>query len=393
VKAMLTTQAAAGHFNPMATVADALVRAGRSVQFACTPSFCRSVRAVGFDAFPMGQDWSSRDLSETFPEFRNVPLDERNLWVNERLWGELLARSYYPDLVRLVSELAPDVIISGRAELAGPTVGEVLRVPWVVTSAGRVIAIEQFLSEIEPSRERWRAELGLPPDEAGQRLYRHLYVNMIPPSFVEGTLPPSALTVRPEPFDRPAGDPLPDWLQTPGSGTTAYVTLGSAYGYQFPELFSVAVDGVSRVVDHTLITSGPASEIADRLPRERHNVHVAGYISQERILPHADLVVCHGGSGTIFGALAHGVPVLVIADEQSDHEPNGRRCVELGVGAVLPVHGLTADAVAEAARALISDPTRAESSRGVRDALADLPGLDAAVGAIAEVAAGLSGNE
>lgn len=386
MRALLTTQAAAGHFNPMAGIADALAGAGWEVQFACTPAFCPIVRAAGFDAFPMGEDWSSRDLSETFPDFRSVPLDARNRWVNERLWGELLPRTYYPDLVRLVRDKVPDVIISGRAELAGPTVGEVLGIPWVVTSAGRVIAIEQFLSEVEPSRERWRAELGLPPDPAGEHLYERLYLNMLPPPFVEGGLPRSALTVRPESFSRPAGDPLPSWLQPPGSGTTAYVTLGSAYGYQFPELFGIAVEGVSRVVDHTLVTAGPASTLADRLPDGSEKVHVAGYIAQQRILPHADLVVCHGGSGTIFGALAHGVPVLVIADEQSDHMANGRRCVELGVGAVLAVDGLTADAIERAAGALLTDPATHEATRGLHRAIADLPGMDVAVDAIARIA-------
>lgn len=388
MRALLTTQAAAGHFNPMAALADALRSAGWAVQFACTPSFCRSVRAVGFDAHPMGEDWSSRDLSETFPEFRRVPLDERNRWVNERLWGELLPRSYYPDLVELVSDLDPDVIISGRAELAGPTVAEERGVPWVVTSAGRVIAIDRFLAEIEPTRERWRAELGLPPDPAADRLYGHLYLNMLPPMFIDGALPSSALTVRPESFGRPAGDPLPGWLVAPGSGTTAYVTLGSAYGYQFPELFGVAVEGVSRVVDHTLVTTGTASTLADRLPPERHGVHVAGYIAQPRILPHARLVVCHGGSGTVFGALSHGVPVLVIADEQSDHMANGRRCAELGVGAVLDVDELTVDAVALAAEALLADPVHGDAIRRVSGAIANLPGLDTAVGTIAKVAAG-----
>ncbi len=127
----------------------ALAASDWEVRFACIPSFCHSVRATGFDASPMGSDWSSRDLTETFPEFRDVPLDARNRWVNERLWSDLLPRGYYPDLVELVRDLAPDVIVSGRAELAGPTIGEELGVPWVVTSAGRVIGIRQFLSEGE----------------------------------------------------------------------------------------------------------------------------------------------------------------------------------------------------------------------------------------------------
>ena len=49
-----------------------------------------------------------------------------------------------------------------------------------------------------------------------------------------------------------------------------------------------------------------------------NNVFIEKYINADAILPYCDLAVCHGGNGTIYQALAHGVPVLGIAthDEQ-----------------------------------------------------------------------------
>ena len=45
----------------------------------------------------------------------------------------------------------------------------------------------------------------------------------------------------------------------------------------------------------------------------------------------AQLVVCHGGSGTVFGALAAGVPMVVVP-VFADQFENGRRVSERGAG-------------------------------------------------------------
>jgi hypothetical protein len=333
----------------------------------------------------LGQDWASRDLTESFPEFVDVPRQRRNRWVNERLWADLLPRRQLDELRGIAADFEPDLVISGRAELTGPTVAELAGIPHVLTSAGRVIALRSFLREIRVARERWRDELGLPPDPRGERLFGDLYVSMIPPIFFGDRLPRRRIVVRPESFGRPAGEAVPDWLRRHGTGSTGYVTLGSAYGYQFPHLFTTVVEGLADVMSNVLVTTGPAADRSDQLPRPAGDVGVAGYIAQSRVMPHIDVVVCHGGSGTIFGALAHGVPVLVIADEQSDHLANGHRCAELGVGAVLPAARITPDLVATAARTLLHRRV-AEASRRVQAAIANLPPVAAAARAIAEVA-------
>ena len=61
------------------------------------------------------------------------------------------------------------------------------------------------------------------------------------------------------------------------------------------------------------------------------NVRVEAWVEQAAVLPHAELVVCHGGSGTIFGALAAGVPVVVVP-LFADQFDNGRCVAEAGAG-------------------------------------------------------------
>ena len=58
-------------------------------------------------------------------------------------------------------------------------------------------------------------------------------------------------------------------------------------------------------------------------------------MEQADVFAQADLVVCHGGSGTAFGALAAGVPVVVVP-VFADQFENGRRIAEVGAGLVVP---------------------------------------------------------
>ncbi len=60
-------------------------------------------------------------------------------------------------------------------------------------------------------------------------------------------------------------------------------------------------------------------------------VFVARYLDADRVLEMADLVLCHGGNGTIYQALSHGVPILGIP-AIPDQAYNMRRVEALGIG-------------------------------------------------------------
>lgn len=70
------------------------------------------------------------------------------------------------------------------------------------------------------------------------------------------------------------------------------------------------------------------------------NVHVEAWIDHTRVLGEADLVVCHGGSGTVFGALAAGVPVVAIP-VFADQFENGRRIAETGAGLIVEANQMS----------------------------------------------------
>jgi UDP:flavonoid glycosyltransferase YjiC (YdhE family) len=61
------------------------------------------------------------------------------------------------------------------------------------------------------------------------------------------------------------------------------------------------------------------------------NARLVEWISYSRSMPHADLVVCHGGHGTLVRALASGAPVVVVPSG-GDQAENGARLQYSGAG-------------------------------------------------------------
>jgi UDP:flavonoid glycosyltransferase YjiC (YdhE family) len=65
------------------------------------------------------------------------------------------------------------------------------------------------------------------------------------------------------------------------------------------------------------------------------NARLYGWLRYSQVMAIADLVVCHGGHGTVARALGHGVPVLC-CPAAGDMAENGARVAWAGVGLSLP---------------------------------------------------------
>ncbi len=80
------------------------------------------------------------------------------------------------------------------------------------------------------------------------------------------------------------------------------------------------------------------------------------------LLPHAALLVHHGGIGTMARALEAGIP-QIICPHGYDQPDNGARIVDLGVGAVAEVSRSSGEAWASVARELLASEAVAEKLR------------------------------
>jgi UDP:flavonoid glycosyltransferase YjiC (YdhE family) len=110
------------------------------------------------------------------------------------------------------------------------------------------------------------------------------------------------------------------------------------------------------------------------------NVHVEPWIDQARVLDYADLVVCHGGSGTTLAALATGVP-LVMVPLFADQFENARRIAATQAGRVVETQIRTGGAWS------INAAAAPEITRSIEDVLGDASYRDQARAIAAEMTA------
>ena len=116
----------------------------------------------------------------------------------------------------------------------------------------------------------------------------------------------------------------------------------------------------------------------EALGPQPRNVRVEQYVPQSLLLPRCDLVVSHAGSGSVVGALAHGLP-MVLLPIGADQPLNAARCEALGVARVLdPFHATSAD-VADAAAEVLADESYRRSAERVQAEIEGLPGPEHAL--------------
>ena len=96
------------------------------------------------------------------------------------------------------------------------------------------------------------------------------------------------------------------------------------------------------------------------------------YIPQEQLLPHCAAVVTHGGAGSTLGALAFGLPLLIVP-QGADHFYNAERVVSAGAAVQLLPDRLTADSARDAVRRLLHDDTFRRAAQQIRTELDAMP--------------------
>ena len=95
------------------------------------------------------------------------------------------------------------------------------------------------------------------------------------------------------------------------------------------------------------------------------NVRVVDWVSYSRAMPACDVVVCHGGHGTVARALASGCAVVIVP-AAGDMNENAARVDWAGVGVRLPGRLLGARGLALAVGRALARPELREGARGLR---------------------------
>jgi len=162
------------------------------------------------------------------------------------------------------------------------------------------------------------------------------------------------------------------------------VTLGTIFNTESGDLLARIVGGVRELPVDVVATVGRTLDPAELGPQPS-NVRVERFIPQSDLLPRCAAAVTHAGSGSVAGALAHGVP-LVCVPIGADQPLNAARCVALGAGLALDPLSLTPDGARAAVSRVLVEPAYRRAAERLRDELAAQPPVAEAVGWIEALA-------
>src|SRR5690606_21323884 len=219
-------------------------------------------------------------------------------------------------------------------------VGEKLGVPSVRVAISLESLLEECLPSLLPVLDAHRVALGLRADGAAARLRAEPIVTQFPPALLPSA--PGAQLFRFRAEDALPAGPLP--LPLPASWheeelPLVYLTLGTITGSvsELRAAYRLVLAAVATLPARAPRTTGDALDpsLLGAIPAR---VHVERFVPQAKLLPHVRAVVCHGGSGTVLGALAAGVP-LVVLPLFADQPANAGEVARSGAGVNVPFAG------------------------------------------------------
>ncbi|MFC7613322.1 nucleotide disphospho-sugar-binding domain-containing protein [Actinokineospora soli] len=367
---LFTALSAHGHIYPLLPLARAVAARGDRVTFVTGADFHPLLTKLGFDTVEAGLG-----MHEAFGqaiEALGAPVDFRDPddpnkdRAVARVFGTVQPRAFLAALDPVFERDRPDLVVY---EVANPGAAIAARrrgIPAVSHGIARG-DITGIFPEFDRLLTEVAAEHGV-DISADPLMLADPYLDVYPASLQEHQHP-SRVPLRPVAFADPGE--LPAWVAA-HEQPLVYLTLGTAFGTA--EVLRVAIDGLADLPVRVLVAAGPQVD-ADELRGVPDSVTVLPWVPQADLLPHADLVVHHGGSGTTLGSLAQGLPQLFLP-QGADQFINADTITAAGIGRTLRGAEATSAAIGAAAAELLADDGARTAARAVADEIAAMPGPD-----------------
>jgi UDP:flavonoid glycosyltransferase YjiC (YdhE family) len=324
MRLIFTTWAWPSHLYAMVPVAWACRAAGHEVLVASQPELTGVISGTGLPAAPVG-----RDL-DAMAAFRDIlgPLAPPPGTDGPRVLGLLaaLAEAMVGDLIELAISWRPDIVVFEPTAFAGPLAAAAVGIPAVRHLYGTDLmsAAGRFLPGVlGPVSER--LDLGA-VDPYGEATVDPC------PGGLQVQVGSRRLPMRFVPHNGPGIFPaqmLP-WSRRP----RVCITWGTTLSRLDLRLFLAGrvARAVSGLDAEVVAAVTPAQRpLLGWLPA---SVRVVDSVPLHLLLPGCDLVISHGGAGTLLTAASYGLPQLLIP-RLPDHVRHAARLAEAGAGVVL----------------------------------------------------------
>jgi UDP:flavonoid glycosyltransferase YjiC (YdhE family) len=372
-----------GHFLPMVPLARASVAVGHEVAFASGEPMPKIIGDTGFVAFGAGlsvADWQA-EVGRRFGNLQRIPGHEQRAWAFRHVFTDIEAPPRIRALLDIIDNWQPDVLVHDMAEFAGPLAAALRRIPCATFGYGPFPDQALVETGTEGMRAHWQAA-GLDPGCA--RIKESLYFDPCPPSLQVRSGPqlPSERPIRPEFAENADGSEsvISGFPDRP----TVYVTLGTFFNRD-PSTFAQILTGLAHAPVNVIVTLGPDLH-PDLLPVRPSNARFLQYVPQAQILHQCQMVICHGGWGSLIGALSAGLPVLALP-RGADHFVNAQQLVTAGAGRTLEPSEVDPERIAPEVQLLLCNGEFRRNATRISDEIADMPSPSDGVSALEDVVA------
>ncbi len=385
MRILCATTANDGHFGPIVPFARAGAKAGHEVRVAAPASYAGAVQRAGFRHEPFA-DAPPDQVGPVMASLPSLPFEEADDVVVREVFGRIDAQAGLPAMLETVERWRPDVVLRESAELASLVAAERAGVPHVHVCIGMHEVATRFAEAVREPLEELGGLAGLGAGRMPVALASEPVFSLVPEVLdrAVGEVPRAVDAYRR--FHEPpsAAGPLgpPEWGDP--DLPLVYITFGSVTGSiaPFAGAFGEALEAVAELEARVLMTVGRRVDPAGLGPVPA-NAHVEQWWPQDEVLAHATAMLGHGGFGTTMGALAAGVPQVVVPLFTFDQVVNGEHVAAVRAGLTVARGPGAVARGADELRRLLTDPTYAASARRVATAMGELPGPAAALPVLA----------
>jgi UDP:flavonoid glycosyltransferase YjiC (YdhE family) len=384
MRVLFSSTRGTGHLHPLLPYAQALRAQGHDVLVAAPAEVGETLRAEGLPHAPFDHPGDDK-LGPIWARFRGRPAAEVLAIALREIFAGLNAEVALPKLTATIGDWRPDLIVRDSVEYGAAIAATRAGVPHARVAV-HMVSFEDALWELlaEPI-DKLRRDAGLPADGAAflrdEPVFSAFPASLDDPQSQRGKLPAPFRTRQ---VDATSHAAPARWAPQTDGRPFVYITFGTIAGSSpaISSIYRTALEAMADLPVRALLTTGRgmAEGTLGTVPA---NVHVEEWVPQNDVLAHAAAVVCHGGSGTVRGSLAAGVPMVVVP-LGADQPHNARRVASVGAG--IDLTAPDAATVRAAVERLLAEATFGHAARRVAAEIAALPPVDASVPALVAIA-------
>jgi UDP:flavonoid glycosyltransferase YjiC (YdhE family) len=380
VKIMFASLGAYGHLYPMMPLALACADAGHEAVIASGSPFLGRLPLPTVPGYPpnLELDWTIQEARRRHPDLHDQDF-------SMTMFADVAAEFVAPTMIEQCEGLRPDLVIYEAMNTGAGVAASVLGIP---AAAFAILLASSFYGSLHTAtvdyqRSMWLQRDRTPP--AGNGLLAAVLINPAPPTLRQASAGETrTIAIRPVAYNEASAE-VPAWLTAPRTRPRVYITLGTV-SFGAVEVLSRAVAEIAPFDVDVLVTVGPEGEPA-ALGEVPDNVHVERFVAQSAVLPLVDLIVHHGGTGTVLSALEVGLPQLLLP-QGADQFVNAEILTAVGAARALPNDAQRPGAIGEAVRELLGNAPERQAAMRLRDEIAAMPSPGDVVSALVKLAGG-----